>query len=538
MAKLWLISISALLLAGCATGSKSDSSADFNASKWDETFLEQSQNYPRLIELYKTQLKQKESSDTRLKLAQVYVDTGDNESALFTLTPLITSTHANAKTFYLQGVAQYKLGMLPQALHSLEIAVKKSSDDARVINMLGVAQAELGQLSDARGSFNKARELMYDDVAIKNNLALLDMIEGDFKQAAARLMPIYVNTPSKADAKVKANLAIIVSKLGSFETLKSLYAGKYSEAQLFDIFHGLRASEPATRTSQKAITQPIRDESRVSSLHSVQPSSSHKQSALVNDNANAVASKKNEPKAVKPLETVLTAESHSLTKEASHRVKAVASETMAYNTKPVLQKSVINESTEHRIKPSNGADFDMPKSVYLSEQVGNPEIPLGAQKGFVDAEAERTNFSELTGIERRYDSNRVVTAPELENKRQQPKDELKTNATVVTKENNFADLVGVKRQYSSSKGLVSDQQLSQPSVLDVQSAKARSMGESAGESGKARIPDNTNKWDFVKLGRYSLKSERGLDIPVAQFRHHGNLIDITLDSEATVIAVE
>ena len=254
MARLLTLLFATMILAGCASGGGNTTALS------EEQFLELSANNTRLIELYKKRLKEEEDVGTRLKLAKAYLDTGDNESTLFTLSPLIQNDSGGSEAFYLQGVAQYNTGLLRQAENSLQIAISKDDDSSKAINMLGVVLAELGNLSGARSQFNKAREMMYDDLVIKNNLALLDMLEGKYQDAAVRLMPIYLKNPDKADAKLKANLAIILSKMGSFETLRRVYGDQYSDAQLFDIFNDLKASMPVTRVyGPKAINPRLQE---------------------------------------------------------------------------------------------------------------------------------------------------------------------------------------------------------------------------------------------------------------------------------------
>ncbi|WP_067100854.1 tetratricopeptide repeat protein [Marinomonas atlantica] len=251
MLKLVPILFGVLLLVGCASSGKNSSMA-----LSEEEFLALSANNTRLIELYKDRLREQDSPDTRLKLAKVYLDTGDNESSLFTLSSLIKSNAGNSEAFYLQGVAQYNLGQLRQAENSLNIAINKDDDSAKAVNMMGVVKAELGHLAPARQQFNKAREMMYDDLVVKNNLALLDMLEGKYQDAAVRLMPIYLNNPDRADPKLKANLAIILSKMGSFETLRRVYGDKYTDTQLFDIFNDLKASLPVSRVYGPSAINP------------------------------------------------------------------------------------------------------------------------------------------------------------------------------------------------------------------------------------------------------------------------------------------
>ena len=527
MAKLWLITISTLLLTGCAVGPNSTGSLD--DTRANEVFLEQSNNYPRLVEHYKDQLKQKDSLSTRVKLAQVYIDLNDNESALFTLASVIAHPKADGEVFYLQGVAQYRLGKLQQALRSLEVSVQKSPDDARSINMLGVTQAELGMLNVARQSFNRARELMYDDVVVKNNLALLDMIEGDFKQAAERLMPIYINTPSKVDAKLKANLAIIVSKLGSFESLKSLYGDKYSETQLFDIFQSLRASEPATRVSDTALAikskdLPLATESKLviktasSSYQAEGTQPTLADEALLQSNSSSKL-----PKDMKGVPQDL----ESLTENSpSSQAKARSA---ALNQEMILDPSSIESPSP-----------EVPSSVFLSQVK-----PMS--KDVSNSNSVLLDEKEVLGVERHYSRSSLNIGGESLKTSNMPQEiaastsssDVSNNANITDKQGFANDILGVDRTFGvathvdNANSIRADQPQEQQAFQGVDSPLASSL-----EVPQKKQPDAVKKWNFVPLSSYDLKAEGGLNIPLAQFRHHGNLIDITLDSDATVIAVE
>lgn len=249
--KLLTLFIATTLLGGCASsGSNYSTSSDNN-----ERFLELSSNSSRLIELYKERLRNNDNVATRLKLAKAYLEAGDNESCLFTLAPLIRNGAEGGEAFYLQGVAQYNIGRLRQAETSLQIAINQDRNSAKTINMLGVVYAELGNLVGARQQFNQAREMMYDDLVIKNNLALVDMLEGKYQDAVVLLMPIYLNNPDQADPQLKANLAILLSKLGSFDTLRRVYGERYSDAELLNIFNDLKSSEPVSRDYQPIVQQ-------------------------------------------------------------------------------------------------------------------------------------------------------------------------------------------------------------------------------------------------------------------------------------------
>ncbi|WP_217525308.1 tetratricopeptide repeat protein [Vibrio metschnikovii] len=232
-----------LLLSGCvsSSGHQRSNVNDTNNATFafdQEQVLIKTGNYTALIEFYKQQLQQSDQRETRLKLAQAYLDFQDPESALFILGPLVRSPSKQDTEFYLQGLALYRLNRINEAQQSLTVAQVNSPNNAQTINMLGIIFAQSSQFKQARASFNRARELMYDDITVKNNLALIDMLEEDYQSAADRLLPIYHN--GQADDRVIANLAIIMAKSGSLNHLHAFYAQKYSDQEIQHLFITLR----------------------------------------------------------------------------------------------------------------------------------------------------------------------------------------------------------------------------------------------------------------------------------------------------------
>ncbi|WP_139281632.1 tetratricopeptide repeat protein [Vibrio aerogenes] len=85
--KLTLLSC-AVLLAGCASGSRPLPDRQLSDVNRQEKVLIAAKNYPALIDFYQARLRQEESAVWREKLAKTYLDSRDPESALFTLRPL------------------------------------------------------------------------------------------------------------------------------------------------------------------------------------------------------------------------------------------------------------------------------------------------------------------------------------------------------------------------------------------------------------------------------------------------------------------
>ncbi|MCG3729732.1 tetratricopeptide repeat protein [Vibrio cincinnatiensis] len=248
MHKIILLFLFVITVSGCVSTSGNQTksaSRDIELSPVDqEQVYKKTSNYPALIDFYKSQLQKREESETRLKLTEAYLNYQDAESALFTLTPLMNRDQTTDQAFYLQGVALFRLGKIEAAEHSLAMAREKNPTDAKVINLLGIIRAQQGDFIQSRDLFTQARVLMFDDMTIKNNLALIDMLEENYTSAAARLLPIYLN--GEADEQVKANLAIIMAKMGSLNHLLAFYAGQYNEEDIILLYQSLRSLNLAT----------------------------------------------------------------------------------------------------------------------------------------------------------------------------------------------------------------------------------------------------------------------------------------------------
>ncbi|MGF1911517.1 hypothetical protein L4C38_19000 [Vibrio kasasachensis] len=230
-----------LLLQGCAAnGSNSSSpSVEMNLDT-QEKLLEAANNNGRLIEFYKTQLKEKESEAYRLKLAQVYLSNFDAESALFTIEPLLTSKKFSIESAVIAGWAHIDLGQHKIAKTLLERAHQLAPQNGEVVNLLGIVYAEQGKLVQARSMFELARSNFYDDMKIKNNLALVDMLEGDRTQALQRLLSL-AGEPN-IDKQLQANLMLIMAKNGQREYVFDGLDSTLSTVQKDQIYRALRDS--------------------------------------------------------------------------------------------------------------------------------------------------------------------------------------------------------------------------------------------------------------------------------------------------------
>ncbi|MCG7497040.1 hypothetical protein MHO82_09195 [Vibrio sp. Of7-15] len=237
MSKFLMGFIVLLLLSGCVDSSSKSSSAFQGDRDSTESLLLKTKNYSRLIEMYKSDLKEEDTKDTRVKLAKTYLAMEDAESALFYLSTILLDKERDAEIFYLQAQIQYDFQQNDKAMKSVQTALSIAPDYPDAHNLMGILYADSDQFELARIAFNQARLGLADDVKVKNNIAVLDIIEKDYRAAISRLLPLYLN--GQADDQVKANLLIAMSKMGNYDYVKSILSKDYEDEEIIQLFHSL-----------------------------------------------------------------------------------------------------------------------------------------------------------------------------------------------------------------------------------------------------------------------------------------------------------
>lgn len=222
-----------LLLSACSSRQYSQSS--LIDSKID--IYQQTHNYVALVDLYKTQLKEDDTSDLREDLAENLLKLEDPENALFYLKPNIKE-EPSGRTLFLQASALGDLGQYQEAISTALKALNEDPENAKTENLLGILYGHEYQYEKARRYFNKAKLHFYDSNTIANNLAVLDIAEGKYKQAARRLLPIY--RTGQADEQIIANLVLSMAKEGNREFVDSVLSGSYNKQEVEHIYQSLQ----------------------------------------------------------------------------------------------------------------------------------------------------------------------------------------------------------------------------------------------------------------------------------------------------------
>ncbi|MGF1756225.1 tetratricopeptide repeat protein, partial [Vibrio makurazakiensis] len=137
--------------------------------------------------------------------------------------------------------ALFELGRVEETEVCLLKASELDKDNPEIENQLGIVYAHLGNIDQAKHYFQLSREHFVDDVKIKNNLAMISMLEGNFEQAAALLLPIY--TKGASNEKVETNLVFSLVKIEQIDSAKKILSRRYSDSELSQIIDDIKKSK-------------------------------------------------------------------------------------------------------------------------------------------------------------------------------------------------------------------------------------------------------------------------------------------------------
>jgi Flp pilus assembly protein TadD, contains TPR repeats len=190
----------------------------------NEQVLESSGNDLEIIDLYKNQLKEKESEEVRIKLVKRYLEIKDYDSARFYLAPLLQQFDAKDPTasnvLLLAGKVSLGLEQWAEARKHLTKVQQLAPSNSESANLLGILSAREGNFTVAREWFNHARSNMADDRTIKNNLALLDVFEERYTEALRRLQP--VPDLRQLSDRTRVTLSLIYAKTDQYSAFEVL----------------------------------------------------------------------------------------------------------------------------------------------------------------------------------------------------------------------------------------------------------------------------------------------------------------------------
>lgn len=207
-----------------------------------ETLYQSTNNNDALIAMYRDVLKNKEDPVTRYKLSEIYYKKGDSNSSLLYLKPLLTNGgQLTEKAKILQARNLNQLKRYQEALEVENSLLTSSPKNGEVYNLRGVTYALMGTPNKANEDINKAREYFLNDAVAVNNLAMLSIVNGDYRNAVSLLLPQYLN--GVREQRLVHNLIFALVKNNDIDYAKDIIVKENINSSPDDLINALKKTE-------------------------------------------------------------------------------------------------------------------------------------------------------------------------------------------------------------------------------------------------------------------------------------------------------
>lgn len=243
-----------MMLAGCSATPQSTIS--------DEKRMEITENYQGLQENYRERLqKNPNDHEASVKLSQVYFRAGDVEAASYYIDQIPDEACSVQDGCWLtRANIAYSNEDYENAKYFIDYSLAVGKDAFQVKNLYGIILSIEGEYKLAKQYFFEARLGFQDEDAIKNNLAMTEMMEGKYQEAAERLMPLYKKRSS--DPTIKANLIVSLMRSNQESVVKQMLLQEMDEEKALRVFVQLkddlnRLQEPTLLPSGESFTSEV-----------------------------------------------------------------------------------------------------------------------------------------------------------------------------------------------------------------------------------------------------------------------------------------
>ncbi|WP_150539627.1 tetratricopeptide repeat protein [Actinobacillus vicugnae] len=236
------IFVSTVLFSLSACSSLTTSSATAPNLEQQEKLYQDTKNYSALISLYREQLKVNQDPKLQYNLAKSYYLAGDSKSSLLYLEPLRFSQLAfndDIELLYIRN--QIQIGDYHEAYLVASDLIALSPKNSEAYNLRGICSAQLGHLADAEKDLNKSRELFIHDTIAINNLAMLSILNNDYKNAINLLLPQYLN--GSTDSRLIHNLVFALVKANDTEYALDIIRKEKLNSSPEDLVNALKKTE-------------------------------------------------------------------------------------------------------------------------------------------------------------------------------------------------------------------------------------------------------------------------------------------------------
>jgi Flp pilus assembly protein TadD len=212
------VAVTAILaagLGGCQTmsditgsiTSKAETSPDADPQRAVEVYGERYRANPK-------------DADAALAYGQALRATGQRAQAAAVLEQASIANPGNKALLAGFGRALADNGNLQQAFDVLSRAHSPDNPDWRILSVQGTCLDQLGRHDEARRYYASALKISPDEPSVLSNLGLSYVLSKDLPKAEETLRQAYAST--KADARVRQNLGLVVGLQGRFAEAESI----------------------------------------------------------------------------------------------------------------------------------------------------------------------------------------------------------------------------------------------------------------------------------------------------------------------------
>ena len=199
--------------------------------------------------------------DAALAYGQALRTTGQRSQAVAVLEQANIAHPGNKALLAAYGRALADNGNFQMAFDVLSRAHTPDNPDWRILSVQGTALDQLGRHDEARRYYASALKIVPDEPSVLSNLGLSYMLSKDLPKAEETLRQAYAST--KADARVRQNLGLVVGLQGRFAEAESIVRADLPEeeaaanvAYLKQMLNRKDGPRAAARIPVAALNQP------------------------------------------------------------------------------------------------------------------------------------------------------------------------------------------------------------------------------------------------------------------------------------------
>jgi Flp pilus assembly protein TadD len=258
LASVAVTALVALSLGGCQTAM-----SDLTGSLAPKAEVSPSGDPQRAIDIYGERYRANlKDADAAVAYGQALRANGQRAQAAAVLEQASIANPSNKAVLAAYGRALADNGNFQQAFDVLSRAHSPDNPDWRILSVQGAVLDQMGRHDEARRYYASALKIVPGEPTVLSNLGLSYMLSKDLPKAEQSLRQAYAST--RADARVRQNLALVVGLQGRFAEAESIVRADLppdeaaaNVAYLKEMLRGKDGSHPSQGTVPMAsLSQP------------------------------------------------------------------------------------------------------------------------------------------------------------------------------------------------------------------------------------------------------------------------------------------